>query len=201
MAPVGIGRAADLHPQRRSASVVLPICTHSAVQAGYMDPLENVRASSECRGYAATVMRSLALIMVWLGRALAVGVCAACVGAGGGGTRPGVMPMLSELPGEPVKRDAVLDQSGQTAGPEQRKTLTRKERKAETAAATAAAILGSMFSSTQNVTLGTAGTFDETSLAPGQISPAAPAAPEAAAGSAAPPPPDGALVPWVKLSK
>ena len=153
-------------------------------------------------------MRTSPMIPVWLGgprAALALGLLAACGGGGGGGARPGVMPLLSELPGDPAKRDAVLDQSGQTAGPEQRKTLTRKERKAETAAATAAAILGSMFSSTPNVTLGTAGSFDENRLAPTPIARPAAAAPAGAgsagteAGSAAPPPPEGALVPWVIL--
>jgi len=146
-------------------------------------------------------MRTFATLPAWPRTALALGLLAACLG-GGGGARPGVMPMLSELPGDPVKRDAVLEQSGQAAGPEQRRTLTRKERKAETAAATAAAILGSMFSSTQNVTLGTVGTFDENQLAPTPIAPPAPAAPAGAdAGSAAPPPPDGALVPWVIFKK
>jgi hypothetical protein len=69
------------------------------------------------------------------------------------------MPMLSELPGDAEKRNAILDQSNQTAGPEHRKGQTKKERKAETLGATAAAILGSAFSKTQNVTLGTATTF------------------------------------------
>jgi len=85
-------------------------------------------------------------------------------GSGGGGTRPGVMPMLSELPTDPTKRDAILDQASQTAGPEHRKGMTSKERKAETAAATAAAILGSIFSKTKSVTIGGASQFDENQL-------------------------------------
>src|SRR3954463_2689053 len=80
--------------------------------------------------------------------------------------RPGVMPMLSELPSDPARRDAILDSSRTVAGPEQRKGMTVKERKAETAASTAAAILGGLFSKTQNVTLGTATVFDEGALAP-----------------------------------
>lgn len=129
-----------------------------------------------------------------------------CLGGGGagGGSRPGVMPMLSELPGDPTKRDAILDQSGTTPGPEHRKPLPPKQRKAEITAATAAAILGGMFSKTQNVTLGTASTFDENVI----VAPTPPPAPPPAR-----PAPDGApgpeaegvagrnddLVPWIKL--
>ncbi|HET7504910.1 MAG TPA: hypothetical protein VFK02_27995 [Kofleriaceae bacterium] len=117
--------------------------------------------------------------------------------------------MLSELPADPVKRDAVLDASAATAGPEQRKGMTTKERKAETAAATAAAILGSMFSSTQSVTIGTASPLDENQLVAPQ--PAQPARPRASAGpekDAAKPDPaptddpgasNADLVPWIKL--
>jgi hypothetical protein len=85
--------------------------------------------------------------------------------ASSGTTRPGVMPMLSELPRDPTKRDTVLDSANTTAGPEQRQGMTSKERKAETAAATAAAILGGMFSKTKSVTIGTASQFDENELA------------------------------------
>src|SRR5882672_8893068 len=93
---------------------------------------------------------------------LALVLLGGCFGGGSSGaTRPAVMPLLSELPIEPTKRDAVLEQSAATAGPEQRQGMTAKERKAETAAATAAAIIGSMFSTTTNVTLGTASQFDE----------------------------------------
>jgi hypothetical protein len=135
-----------------------------------------------------------------------------CVGAGSsgasGGSRPAVMPMLSELPRDPAKRDAVLDSASTTAGPEQRKGMTRKERQAETAAATAAAILGSMFSSTPSVTIGSASQFDETQLiapdtvplprmpsagsADGAAKPDAPPANDAGA-------PNADLIPWIKL--
>ncbi len=118
---------------------------------------------------------------------------------GGGSSRPGVMPMLSELPGDSEKRDAILDQSGQTPTPEMRKGQTKKEKTAETAAATAAAILGSAFSTTQNVTIGGATTFDEDHIVhptlaqpPRKPSEPAPVTP----GSE----PSGALVPWVKLT-
>lgn len=126
-------------------------------------------------------------------------------GGGGGGSRPGVMPMLSELPGDPEKRNTILDASAQTAGPEHRKGMTRQERKAETAAATAAAIIGSMFSKTQNVTLGAASTFDENLVIAPETAPPSPsgskdgAEPGADKTDGAGPEP-GPLVPWIKLT-
>jgi hypothetical protein len=106
---------------------------------------------------------------------LAVFLLAGCFstgsGTGSGSMRPAVMPMLSELPSDPAKRSAILDSSTTVAGPEQRQGMTVKERKAETAAATAAAILGSLFSKTENVTLGTATLFDESALAPLPVPP------------------------------
>src|SRR5256885_4265645 len=62
--------------------------------------------------------------------------------------------MLSEFPADASKRDGVLDGAHYQPGPEQHAKLAPKERKAETVAATAAAVIGSMFSTTQNVTLG-----------------------------------------------
>jgi len=98
-------------------------------------------------------MRSVFLVLV-------LSACSARpAGHGTTASRPGVMPMLSELPGDADRRNAILDSSNQVAGPEHRKGMTRKERKAETIGATAAAILGSVFSKTQNVTLGGALTF------------------------------------------
>jgi hypothetical protein len=109
-----------------------------------------------------------------------------------------VIPKLSELPEDHAQRDAILDQSQQAAGPEQRKGMTKKERRAETAAALAAAIIGDMFSSTHNVTLGIA------------VEPAPDRTPlrregeegeGSGSGSAAVAvePPAGDLMPWVKL--
>lgn len=137
---------------------------------------------------------------------LAVVLFAGCFsagsGSGAGSTRPAVLPMLSELPSDPARRDAILDSSATVAGPEQRKGMTVKERKAETAAATAAAIIGSLFSKTENVTLGAATVFDESALAPLP-------APHRPAGSDHPddpanPPGQGdasnkELIPWIKL--
>jgi hypothetical protein len=129
-----------------------------------------------------------------------------CFGAGSqGASRPAVMPLLSELPADATKRDAVLDSANTVAGPEHRKGMTSKERKVETAAATAAAILGEMFSSTQSVTLGTATLFDENQLSVPQ---AAPPPPSTSAADVAKPdarPANDAgtsntdLIPWIKL--
>ncbi len=140
----------------------------------------------------------------WFMRAvLALVLLGGCFSAGSstgsGATRPGVMPMLSELPADPVKRDAILDSSNTVAGPEQRKGMTVKERKAETAASTAAAIIGGMFSKTQNVTIGTATVFDEGALAPLP----APGSTDKPDDPAKPPAPidtsNTDLVPWIKL--
>jgi hypothetical protein len=115
------------------------------------------------------------------------------------------MPMLSELPSDSTKRDAVLDSANATAGAEHRQGMTRKERKAETAAATAAAIIGSMFSHTQSVTIGTASQFDEDLIAPQAVPPPPrPSSTESPATPDAPPPtdagtPNSDLIPWIKL--
>jgi hypothetical protein len=144
-------------------------------------------------------MRVLA-ILVLLGGCLGVGST--------GGSRPAVIPMLSELPGDSTKRDAVLDSANATAGPEHRQGMTSKERKAETAAATAAAILGSMFSHTTSVTLGTATVFDENQLdAPHAVPPPQPSSSEKADDAAKPDarptddvgPSNADLIPWIKL--
>jgi hypothetical protein len=128
-----------------------------------------------------------------------------CVGVGAsGGARPAVMPMLSELPGDAAKRNAVLDSANTVAGPEQRPGATVKEIQAETAAATAAAILGSIFSKTQNTTLGvSAPVGDAPRAAPGRgplqptTDPDDPAKPNAAPPSDEPSNAD--LIPWIKL--
>ena len=128
--------------------------------------------------------------------------------------RPAVMPMLSALPADPAKRDAILDSSITVARPEQRKSITVarpeqggsmtvKERKTETAAATAAAIIGSMFSKTQNVTFGAAAMFDEGALAPLPVPPPPLESTDKPGDPAKPPAPidrsDTDLIPWIKL--
>ena len=141
-------------------------------------------------------MRAVLIAMLLAG-------CAAKSASGGGGTRAGVMPMLSELPGDATKRDAILDSSNHVAGPEHRKGFTKKERKAESAAATAAAILGSAFSKTQNVTLGGATTFDEVEIiAPSTVRPGpGPENPDATPPAKDSTKPDAPLVPWIKLDQ
>lgn len=133
--------------------------------------------------------------------AMFLGACLA--GTLDANSRPAVIPKLSELPEDHAQRDAVLDQSHETAGPEQRKGMTKTERKVETAAAYAAAIIGDMFSSDHNVTFGVAidEKVDHSALhhreeghrEEGQGS-------GSGSGSAAVVEPDrGELMPWVKL--
>ena len=117
------------------------------------------------RHAAPTAMRALVVLAV-------LGGCA-------GSTRPSVLPRLSELPGDPAKRDAVLDSAGSQPGPEHRKPLPPKLHKIETAAATAAAVIGSLFSKTKSVTLGTASPVDENRL----FAPPPPARRPSASGS------------------
>jgi hypothetical protein len=149
-------------------------------------------------------MRSVLAVVLLSGGFSAGGFGAGCFSAGSitgsGSTRPGVMPMLSELPSDPAKRDAILDSSVNVAGPEQRQGMTVKERKAETAAATAAAIIGSLLSNTQNVTLGTATVFDESALAPLPAPrPAGSDHPDDPANPPAPGESNKDLIPWLKL--
>jgi len=148
------------------------------------------------------------------GLALALVLLGGCFSVGSGSTRLGVMPMLSELPADPAKHDAILDSSTTVARPEQRKSITVarpeqgesmtvKERKAETAASTAAAIIGSMFSKTQNVTLGAATMFDEGAPAPLPAPPPPSGSTDKPGDPAKPPAPidrsDTDLIPWIKL--
>jgi hypothetical protein len=91
-------------------------------------------------------------------------VVLALLGGCAGGARPAVIPMLSELPRDPQRRDAVLDSAVSQPGPEQRKPLSPKWRKVETAAATAAAIIGGLFSKSKSVMLGGASLVDENRL-------------------------------------
>jgi hypothetical protein len=138
-------------------------------------------------------MRSLLLLVMVTG-------CFAAGGGGSGGTRTGVLPMLSELPSDPGKRDAILDQANQTPGPEARKSMKPKERRAESTAATAAALLGQMFSDHQNVTIGAATSFDEV---PNKAAPPpSPFREEGSQPGGARPPVDAAhMVPWIKLDQ
>ncbi len=121
-------------------------------------------------------------------------------------SRPAVTPKLSELPADPGKRDAILDQANDTHGPEGRRTASKKQRKVETVAAFAAAIVGNAYSKTQNVTFGTGASIDEDRLFQ-KKQPKRPGAANgsgAGSGSAAPPSTEpasesGQLLPWIKL--
>jgi hypothetical protein len=81
--------------------------------------------------------------------------------------------------------------------------MTAKEHKTETAAATAAAILGGLFSKTQNVTLGTATVFDESALTPLPVPPWPPGSTDHPDHPEKPRAPVDAsnndLIPWIKL--
>lgn len=114
--------------------------------------------------------------------------------------RPAVIPKLSELPADSGRRDAVLDGSVTTPGAEQRRGMTKKERKVESAAATAAAALGLLFSKSSNVTLGGAGNFDENRLFEDREQPRREAS-EQPKETVAPAVNPLELVPWVRLDQ
>jgi hypothetical protein len=153
-------------------------------------------ATSGTMSAGVAIMRTLLAVLL-------LGGCAGAGPAGSqGGSRIAVMPSLSELPSDPARRDAVLDSANATADETQRPGMTPKERKAETAAATAAAIIGSMFSTSPNATIGTASVFDENHVGP------KPGPLHSTAADPPPPPPapgddagtsNADLVPWIKL--
>jgi len=119
-----------------------------------------------------------------------------------GGSGPGVavMPNMTELPGDPGKRDAVLNQSNARPDPEHsRQHLSPKLRRVETTAATAAAIIGDIFSTTKNVVFGTGGSFDENAIIDGQPQPVPQPVHQPASDDGAKDYDSGQLVPWVKL--
>ena len=125
---------------------------------------------------------------------LAVLFASACAGP----TRPAVIPKLSELPVEAERRDRVLDSAKAEPGPEHRRPTTKRQRKAETAAATAAAWIGTLFSKTENVTLGVGTAIDENVL----VDEPPPKRQQKAADRDDKPAPlehDEPLVPWVRL--
>ena len=93
----------------------------------------------------------------------------------GGCINSALISTLSELPAEPQKRDAVLDSSSSKAGPEHRKGMSSRMRKAETAAATAAAIAGLAFSKSANVRIGVGIAADQPSATKPVTRPPAPA--------------------------
>lgn len=129
--------------------------------------------------------------------AMSLVLSTACIGSS---VRPAVIPKLSEMPADPGRRDAVLDSSVTTPGAEQRRGMTKRQRKVESAAATAAAALGLLFSKTSNVTLGAAGNFDENRLFEDREQPPRQTT-EEPKETAAPVENPRELVPWVRLDQ
>jgi hypothetical protein len=106
-----------------------------------------------------------------------------------------VMPNLEALPAG-HRGAAVVANAAMKPGRDARKPLSRNQRRAVTAASSAAAVVGWLFSKSANTTIGLGLIFDE---------PAQPTWRSAAGTSSAdpePPPvsvPPGQLVPWVEL--
>ena len=123
---------------------------------------------------------------------LVAALLGACIA---GPIRPATQPKLSELPADAQKRDAVLDSANAQPTSEQRNPLPPKMRKVETAAATAAAVLGMMFSKTTSATLGVLVPIEEQ---PHKAS-APPDNDKVDKSKQAPERAPGDLVPWVRL--
>ena len=109
--------------------------------------------------------------------------------------RPAVIvaPNLAQLPSDDQRRNALISSAAVRPGAERRKPLSRTERKVVTAAATAAAVVGYLFSSSRNVTVGV-----------GMVIDVAPPARPAASGPADEPEPVPSaleLVPWVRFGQ
>jgi len=104
---------------------------------------------------------------------------------------PAVMPNLTTVPDD--RLDAVIESSLARPGPENR-PATKRDQRAETIAATAAAYLGMIFSKDENTTLGVQWMIDDAPAraprAPDEASPPKPAEPPADTTN---------LVPWVRL--
>jgi hypothetical protein len=111
----------------------------------------------------------------------------------GAHTRPAVIPNLSQVPDD--KRGDIIDSSLQRPTQEQQ-PATKRGRQAETAAATAAAILGQIFSKTQNTGMG----FQLVDDGPDHPASVHPQQDNGEKPAEAPPPDPNALVPWVRLS-
>jgi hypothetical protein len=112
-------------------------------------------------------MRRLPLLF-----ALLVSACA-------GPVRPVATSTLSAVPDAPEERGEHLETRAMRPSAESRQSLSPTERKVETAAATAAAIIGVFFSGSPNAVVGVEAPFEENKILPGQTAP--------------PPPPDNEL--------
>lgn len=81
-----------------------------------------------------------------------------------GNTKATVLPRIDSLPGEHVAREQRIESTEARPGPEHTQGKTRKWQQVETTAATAAAILGSIFSTTKTVTVGVSTSIDENEI-------------------------------------
>ena len=79
-------------------------------------------------------------------------------------TMPATLLDMRGLPDDADRRNERLDKAAARPGPEQRKPLPDKMRKVETVAASAAAVIGVIFSSSPNVLLGGGTSFDENEI-------------------------------------
>ena len=102
---------------------------------------------------------------------------------------------MTQMPLEAEKRDHLLDSSVARPTAESRKPLTARERKAETAAATAAAVIGWLMSSNENTMLGVSMGVDENQIIEQHQAKPKPATP------AAPVDKPAVLIPWIDLGK
>jgi len=137
---------------------------------------------------ACPFVRTLAVVIL-------LGACGGSVGMPF--RSPAVIPKMSELPADAQRRNDVIDGAAARPTPEQRHGQTAKERKFETRAATAAAILGMWFSKSSNVTLGAGGTFDEGSIVDSH---ATSSGEKKSTAPAAEPIDSKQLVPWIQLT-
>jgi hypothetical protein len=108
---------------------------------------------------------------------------------------PATLLDMGGLPDDADRRNERLDKAAARPGPEQRKPLPDKMQKVETVAASAAAVLGMIFSTSPNVLLGGGTSFDENEIFFPQES--------GSTRAKKPPEPEpvdaSQLVPWVKL--
>ncbi len=81
-----------------------------------------------------------------------------------GRATPTTMARLDSLPGEHVAREQRIESTEARPGPETQKPKSRRWRQVETAAATAAAVVGVLFSTTKTVTIGVSAPIDENEL-------------------------------------
>ena len=123
---------------------------------------------------------------------LALGFCLGC----SQNLTPAALLDMRGLPDDADRRNERLDKAAARPAPENRKPENGKVRKAVTIAASAAAVLGMIFSSSPNILLGGGSSFDENQLLDPQESRAARKKKPADEGD----PVDATqLVPWVKL--